>query len=176
MPDIVLMGLRGSGKSTIGRRLAEQLARPFIDLDERVLRHLNFPTVADAWSALGEPAFRQAEHTVLAKLLAKHDPAQSRIIALGGGTPAILEAKQLLNDSRQRGTIRSIYLHATPAELIMRLPPTDANRPRLTTAASPLDEVQTVYNTRDLIYRALADHIIDATGIEQTIAAIRAIL
>jgi len=176
MPDIVLMGLRGSGKSTIGQRLAEALRWGFIDLDERVLAHLGQATVADAWNTLGEPAFRAAEHTALAEQLALHDPAAPRIIALGGGTPTIPEAQRLLSDARARHTIQSIYLHAPPEQLAARLPPTDPNRPNLTNAATPLEEIQTIYTQRDPLYRKIADQTIESTTIEETIASLKALL
>ena len=51
--NILLMGLRGSGKSAIGRLLAERLNRPFVDLDERVLATFDEPTVTAVWSAHG---------------------------------------------------------------------------------------------------------------------------
>ncbi len=80
MPNLILIGLRGSGKSTIGRLAAARLGRAFVDLDDLTPRELGCSGVADAWARFGEAAFRTAEIAALKKVLALTD----HVIALGG--------------------------------------------------------------------------------------------
>ena len=78
---VVLIGLMGVGKSTVGRRLAKELQRPFADVDEQVELHAGL-TVPTIFRDLGEPQFREIEAEVLAALLARDAPL---VIAAGGG-------------------------------------------------------------------------------------------
>lgn len=174
--DIVLIGLRGSGKSTVGRMLAEVLAIELIDLDRCVLERLNKPTVAEAWASLGQAAFRDAEAAALAELLALHDPAHPRVIALGGGTLTVTEAQATLTEAQTAGLARAFYLHATPEQLAARLPAHDPDRPSLTDQHDPIEEMRMVYQQRDSLYRQCAAHIIESTTPEETLAAISAII
>ncbi|MCH7962234.1 MAG: hypothetical protein IIC49_07845, partial [Planctomycetes bacterium] len=83
---VLLMGLRGSGKSTIGREFAAASGRTFIDLDELTLVRLGTESVAEAWARFGESAFRAAEREELDRVL-RSRPSGRTIVALGGGTP-----------------------------------------------------------------------------------------
>ena len=91
MPTIVFIGFRGSGKSTLGRWLADELSLPFIDTDSRVCERLGFDTVTSAWEATGEEGWREAEFHVIPPLL-----GQDAVISLGGGAPMIAAIKQQL--------------------------------------------------------------------------------
>ena len=86
--NTLLIGPRGCGKSTIGRRLAEQVGWPFVELDERVLEKFAESTVKAVWSARGQEAWRKAEDEALGAVLAD----DHQIVALGGGTPMITAA------------------------------------------------------------------------------------
>lgn len=152
------MGLRAAGKSTVGRALAERTGVPVVDLDDRTLRALGFPTIADAWRSAGEPAFRAAESAALAIVLAE-PPC---VVSLGGGTPMAPGADALLRDAVNAGRAVVVYLHAPPAVLRARLREGDPARPSLT-GTGMLDEIDAVYAQRDPIYRALAAHIVDAS-------------
>ena len=81
-PDrpVVLVGLMGAGKSTVGRRLARRLGLPFVDADAEIERVARRP-VADIFDRLGEAAFRDGERRVIARLV-DGDP---KVIATGGG-------------------------------------------------------------------------------------------
>lgn len=158
--SIVLMGLRGSGKSTLGRDLAGRLGRPFVDLDDRSPALLGSPTAAEAINTHGLAAFREAERDALEDVLseARIEPV---VLALGGGTPTAEGAGALLQLASGSGLISLVYLHAPPAELRRRLSSTDtASRPSLT-GAGMLDEIETVYLQRDELYRELATVIIE---------------
>src|SRR5262245_23946845 len=65
--DLVLMGLRGSGKTTLGQRLADRYELRFVDLDRRTPGEFGVRTVAEAWAKYGEAAFREAEVRALRK-------------------------------------------------------------------------------------------------------------
>ncbi len=156
--NILLMGLRGSGKSAVGRLLAKRLNRPFVDLDDRVLATFDEPTVTAVWSVHGEPAWRAAEARVLGELLGE----SVGVIALGGGTPMIDAVRAELESVRASGTATIIYLRCDAAELKRRLEARTGDRPSLT-GADPAAETATVLQTREPVYRLLADHEYDVT-------------
>ncbi|MFG0286020.1 MAG: shikimate kinase [Phycisphaerales bacterium JB039] len=158
---IILMGLRGSGKSTLGRRLAEAHGWDFIDLDDRTRTLLGCATVAEAFEARGEPAFRAAEVQALRAVLA-HAP---RVIALGGGTPTAPGAQLLLREAIDAGAAL-IYLRASADTLRVRLTDGDPNRPSLT-GAGPLVEIEEVLGARDATYRDLATAVIETDGMDE---------
>ncbi|TVQ79339.1 MAG: AAA family ATPase [Phycisphaeraceae bacterium] len=163
---LLLLGLRASGKTTIARIIASQADLPFIDIDEHTLRDLGVSTVAQAWETLGEPAFRAAETTALARAISAPDPS---VIALGGGTPTAPGAADILREARARHSVFLIYLRLDPDTLRERLAsqPDDPNRPALTGAGAH-DEIRQIFNQRDHLYRDLADLIIErATTPEQ---------
>lgn len=163
--DVVLIGLRGSGKSTLGRALAERLNQTFVDLDDLTPIELGESTCAAAIQKHGEPAFREAERSALAGLLhAARTAAQAagagRVIALGGGTPTAPGVPLLL----KHHPCRMVYLRATPATLRQRLAQTDAaSRPSLT-GRGLLDEIEELFSRRDPLYSALADRVINTDG------------
>lgn len=121
-PDapVVLVGMMGAGKSTVGRRLADALGRPFADSDAEIVRRAGRP-VADIFAQDGEPAFRRMETDAVLALL---DGAPA-VIALGGGalaTPAVREAV------RRRAF--AVWLDAPVPVLLKRLA-RDTTRPLL---------------------------------------------
>ncbi|MEM6332078.1 MAG: shikimate kinase [Planctomycetota bacterium] len=157
---IVLMGYRGSGKSTAGRAVAQRLATPFVDLDDAVRDRFGGATIAEIWAEHGEPAFREAEAQAAIDHLARPDI----VLALGGGTPmqpAAAEAIAACDALR-------VYLHA-PAEVLHRRIVDDAastdQRPALTAAGGSIDEVRRVLAERDPTYRRLADLTLDASDV-----------
>ncbi len=159
--NLVLIGLRGSGKTTIGRMVAEHLRRPFIDLDDETARALGAPTVGDAFTKHGEAAFRKAEAGAIARVL----EADGRVIALGGGTPTAPGAADLLRRERDAGRVCIAYLAAEAGTLRRRLAGTDiSSRPSLT-GADPLAEIEVVLAERDGLFRGLADEVVNTDGV-----------
>src|SRR4051812_10975902 len=132
--SVLLVGYRGSGKSTVGRRLADKLWLPFLDTDDLVVKRAA-KSIKDIFAQDGEPAFRDIEAAVVAEVCALND----HVIALGGG--AVLR-----EDNRAKikgGGHKVIYMRCEPAVLYERIaadPTTGASRPNLT-AAGGLDEV-----------------------------------
>ncbi len=93
MPKIFLIGMPGSGKSTIGKKLASQLNYSFLDFDGEIERNEG-ATIKAIFELKGEPYFRQIEAQVLSKV---SDIEKNIVIATGGGTPCFYNGIQLMN-------------------------------------------------------------------------------
>ncbi|MCC6229008.1 MAG: shikimate kinase [Phycisphaerales bacterium] len=153
---IYLLGLRGSGKSTLGRSLATRLRVLFVDLDDVTASLLKCVTPAEALNTHGQAAFRAAE----LKALSSPGVMRAKVVALGGGTPTAPGAPDALRKSK--ATL--VYLRATPETLRARLAATDlASRPSLS-GADVLTEIDAVFERRDPIYLALADEVVEVDG------------
>ncbi len=168
MPDmddttnIILIGYRGSGKTTIGKLLADQLWKKFVDVDDETRKRLGGRTIAAIWQELGEPAWREEEVKVTAELCAK----KGMIIGLGGGTLMQPGAKQAVKDAPN--AIR-IYLKCSPEELHRRISgdrQSAATRPALTPLGGGLEEVKMMLAQREPVYLEVADHVFDVSDIE----------
>ncbi len=158
--NLVLIGLRGSGKTTIGRLVAQRLGRPFIDLDDETARALGGTSVGEAFTKHGEAAFRKAE----ARALAIGLKADARVIALGGGTPTAPGAADLLRRERDAGRAIIVYLAAEAGTLRERLRQTDMTKRPSLTGADPLAEIEAVLGKRDPLFRELADEVMETNG------------
>lgn len=167
-PLVVLLGLRGSGKSTVGPIVAAALGRDFVDLDPLTAGELGHATPAAALTALGEPAFRAGECRALASVLAQRPGC---VLALGGGTPTHAPSRELLERAAKPGPrapapAMLVYLHAPPAELSSRLAGTDTStRPALLPGGGGVvAEVAELYARRDGLYRRLASAVVESAG------------
>lgn len=168
--NIALIGLRGSGKSTLGPRVAAVLGRAFIDLDQLIPEALQVPDIARAWAVHGEAVFRKAEFAELERVLRS---LNHQVIALGGGTPTAPGMAALLLQQRSLGVLRIFYLRGTAETLRARLASADnAHRPSLT-GRDFLDEIDAVLAARDPLYRSLADAVITIDGVSMDEAAER---
>lgn len=157
---LILIGLRGSGKSSIARALASRLARPSVDLDDRVAEMLKVEHAGDAIRKYGEPAFRRTELAALEAALKE----TGIVLALGGGTPTAPGVEEMINGARRQGTVKVVYLRATEATLRARLASeANAHRPSLT-GKSVLDEIGVLINLRDTLYKTLADVVVQVDG------------
>lgn len=164
---IVLIGLRGSGKSTVAGLVGARLDRSMVDLDRAVLGEMKCATVSEAWSERGEAAFRAMETRLLRRTLEEADG--QAVIALGGGTPTAPGAADVIRAAQAAGRAVVVYLAAGAEVLASRLPEHDPDRPSLT-GAGPREEMARVLAERDGFYRDLADHIVDATGEAEGVA------
>jgi shikimate kinase len=108
---LVLVGLMGAGKSSVGRRLAARLGLPFVDADQEIETAAGM-TIEEIFARHGEPAFRDGERRVIARLL--DNPVH--VLATGGGAFMDPRTRALI---RERAT--SIWLHAELDELVRRV-------------------------------------------------------
>lgn len=118
---IYLLGFMGSGKSTMGRKLAASLGWSFIDLDKRIEEETGM-NIPDIFSFKGEEYFR----TIETKLLRGLENAEETVISTGGGTPCYHD-----NMDFMLRTGLTIYLKLTPAQLKSRLKRSKDKRPLL---------------------------------------------
>lgn len=165
--SIVLIGLMGAGKTTIGRRLASQLGLPFFDADHEIEAAAGC-SVAEIFERHGEPAFRDGERRVIARLL----DGPRHVLATGGGAFMNAQTRELI---RQKGL--SIWLRAE-LDLLMERVSRRQNRPLLKTS-DPRGTMEKLMNERYPVY-AEADLVVDSTGaphdhiVQDVIRAIKA--
>lgn len=126
---LFLIGLPGSGKSTLGRRLAAHYGRPFVDLDELLVKEAG-RSIPEIFATEGEAGFRAREAAALTKLIRRPEPL---VVATGGGTPCFHNNISLL---RQTGFV--LWLAVPVPELVRRLAAHGqaAARPLLATAGT----------------------------------------
>jgi shikimate kinase len=163
MSHLVLVGLMGSGKTTVGRRCAELLERPFVDTDDVVVTMTGMP-FTEFFAAYGEPAFRELERQAVADVTASPAPL---VIACGGG--AVLDAD---NRRRLRASGTVVWLQAPVAVLAARVGD-GASRPLL--AADPPGALRRLAASREPAYEAAAHATVD-TGDLGVDAAAQAVL
>lgn len=157
---VLLIGLRCSGKTTVGPLLAQRLGCLFVDLDDRTALAAGCATAGEALRSLGEPGFRAAEVGALRVVLEAPVPA---VVALGGGTPAAPGAAAAIMDAQARRAAVVVYLRASPEVLMERMRAGGhASRPSLT-GAGAVEEVPELFQKRDPLYTRLADRVVDAT-------------
>ena len=150
---LVLVGLMGAGKTTVGKRCAELLGRDFVDTDELVVSLAGVP-FSELWALEGEPGFRARERVAVADAAASPTPL---VIACGGG--AVLDPA---NRAVLRRTGFVVWLEAPPAVLVSRLAGDDS-RPLLVGG----DRSATLTRLGDLrapAYEAAADVTIATDG------------
>ncbi len=158
-PNLILIGLRASGKSTLGLLLAQRLGREFVDLDDLVAQRMNASGAGEAIERDGIDAFRNAETESLRSVLG----SSGQIVALGGGTPTAPGAPDVLRAS----DANIVYLRGTPETLRDRLAHADnADRPTLV-GDDVLSEVQTLFDQRDGLYREIATSVIHIDGVRE---------
>ncbi len=148
-PMIALVGLPGSGKSTIGRQLARRLGVPFADSDHVIEQQLGC-SIREYFEREGEDRFRDVEEAVIDELTTRHDG----VIATGGG--AVLRPA---NRAHLRERAKVIYLRSSPEEVFRRLRH-DTNRPLLQ-VKDPLGRLRDLYAVRDPLYREAAHFVIE---------------
>ncbi|MBI3749676.1 MAG: bifunctional shikimate kinase/3-dehydroquinate synthase [Chloroflexi bacterium] len=150
--DVVLVGLPGSGKSVIGRRLAHRHAAAFIDLDERIESSTG-RSIAEIFEGDGEPVFRALERDAIAELgPADPDPEIRRVIATGGG--AVVDPRNRWSLYRGR---RTVWLDGRPEVLAQRLRRSPHVRP-LVAGRDPIGTIRDLGARRARFYAAADVH------------------
>ena len=153
-PNIVLIGMRGGGKSSVAKLLSEKLGRKFLDLDAMVESQegMGIPEVVEKY---GWGYFRDRESEIVKKAAKQ----KNAIISTGGGAIGRPENIAAL---KQRGIV--VFLSAPADTLARRIDSESGKRPRLTEATTTLEEVETVLAEREKFYETVADIVIDDTG------------
>ena len=149
---ITLTGFMGSGKTTVGKVLADFLGCPFFDLDDLVVKKAG-KSIPDIFAQDGEPAFRQLEARVLRQMVDKY-AENTVVLALGGGAVLAPASAALL----QEKTV-CIYLRATLETLLARLEGETAGRP-LADA-----DLAARLSARTPVYEQTAHVVIDTDGL-----------
>ncbi|MGJ7521843.1 shikimate kinase [Variovorax sp. LT1P1] len=147
---IALVGLPGSGKSAIGRRLGQQLGWRFVDSDHCIEERIGC-TIREFFEREGEAAFRDVEEQVLADLTSS---LRQGVVATGGGSVLRAATRQHL---RERTHV--VYLRSSPEDLLKRLRH-DTKRPLLQ-VADPLQRLKDLHAVRDPLYREIAHTTVD---------------
>lgn len=156
LAKIVLIGYRGSGKSTVGRRLAERLSLPLIDTDTLIEDRVGI-TIKEIVEKKGWAYFRAVEKDVIRGLAGD----KAMVVAVGGG--AVLDPG---NQVRLREDNLVFYLAADETTLARRIAKdarTDDQRPSLT-GETVTAEIRMVLEKREPIYRKVADYVINTEG------------
>lgn len=146
---VALVGLPGSGKSTVGRQLARRLQRQFLDSDHVIEARLGC-SIREYFEREGESSFRDVEEAVLDEL----SQQESGVLSTGGGAVLRPSNRERL---KQRTTV--VYLKSNPDELFRRLRH-DVNRPLLQ-VADPLTRLRDLHAVRDPLYREAAQFIVE---------------
>lgn len=164
-PHIVLVGIPGAGKSTIGKLVAERLGRAFLDFDHEIERRES-QSVAEIFAQRGEPEFRLLEH----KLTQELAEFGGMIVAPGGGW--ILDPDNL---TALEGRVRLVWLKVSPGTALARLRGEVAARPLLM-RPDPLGELKKLLQQREALY-AQAQHLINTemVTLEQAVDRIAAL-
>ncbi len=148
---IALVGLPGSGKTTVGRQLARRLQLPFVDSDHEIEVRIGC-SIREFFEREGEARFRDIEEEVIDSLT----QGAAKVVSTGGG--AVLRPANRAH-LHTRGKV--VYLKSSPEELFKRLRH-DSNRPLLQ-VADPLLKLKNLYAERDPLYREVA-HFLLETG------------
>lgn len=148
LDKVILIGMMGAGKTTVGRLLAKHLNKQFIDSDDEIQRRTGV-TIAHIFDLEGEEGFRQRESQALEEILTRKDI----VLATGGGAPLKPSNRELL---RHNGVV--VYLKSNVQDLWHRTKH-DQSRPLLRTA-DPKAKLQALYDERDPIYSSIADIVI----------------
>ena len=159
LPNFVLTGFMGCGKSTVGRRLAALTGHRFVDTDELIVKTQN-KSIPEIFAEVGEEGFRDIEQSVLRDLVG----VAGVVLSTGGGAILREENREAL---KKVGVI--VWLDADPDVLFERAS-RSTRRPLLQTD-NPRETFNRLFEGRKSIYEALADFRFDSTNIEHDIVA-----
>jgi len=151
--NIVLIGYRGTGKSTVGRQLASRLGRALVSTDTEIVKRAQ-RTIPEIVAQEGWEYFRDLESEICRELAGR----DQLVIDTGGG--AMLR-QQNVETLKKNGTV--FWLTASVETIVKRIGG-DNQRPSLTGTKSFVDEIQEVLQERTSKYQAAADHIIVTDG------------
>jgi XRE family aerobic/anaerobic benzoate catabolism transcriptional regulator len=152
-PVVALLGLRGAGKTTIGRRLGRRLRVPFVELDRRIEQAANL-SLAEIFSLHGEAYYRRLEREALEAVLRDERPL---VLATGGGLVTSPDTFALL-----RRSALTIWLRATPEDHWNRVLRQGDRRP-MVDHPQAMSDLRSLLTAREPLYAAAA-HTVDTSG------------
>lgn len=152
-PMIALLGLRGAGKTTVGRKLARKLRVPFVELDRKIEDAAGL-ALRDIFAMHGEEYYRRLERETLAQLVQQH---ARMVVEAGGGIVTSPEAMQML----ERHAV-TIWLRAEPEDHWNRVIQQGDRRP-MEDQPQAMDALRALHASREPLYAA-ADVVIDTSG------------
>ncbi len=155
---LVLIGMMGAGKTTVGRRIAARLGRRFVDSDEEIEKAANM-SIEEMFAELGEPEFRSGEARVIARLLREG----ALVLATGGGAFINAETRALV-----KAEAVSVWLKAEFEVLFARVS-RRSNRPLLKTS-NPRETLKSLMDARYPIYSE-ADVTVHSRDVSQDMVA-----
>jgi XRE family aerobic/anaerobic benzoate catabolism transcriptional regulator len=150
---IALVGLRGAGKSTLGRALAGELAMPFVELNGAIEAEAGM-NLNEIFMLYGQPGFRRLERRCLETIIAKHDSA---VITVGGGIVSEAETFNLLLMN-----CYTVWVKASPEEHMARVVAQGDLRP-MEGSAEAMEDMRRILLAREPLY-SKADFTLDTTG------------
>lgn len=150
LPHLILVGLPGAGKTTVGRAVAEAIGRSFLDFDEEIVRREGMP-IAEVFGSKGEQHFRQIERRLTTELA----KTSGMIVSPGGGWIMNPEVVGLV-----RPPAHLVYLKLRPETALARLGTQVSTRPLLS-RADPLAELKKLLAERAAAYES-ADSTVSA--------------
>ena len=151
--NIVLVGLMGSGKTTVGRRLAYKLNRDFFDTDHELINKTGV-SIDHIFDIEGEKGFRERESKILENLC----QMSNIILATGGGIVILPENREILKNA---GLV--VYLLASVDQIFRRTSKSKA-RPLLENSTDRKKTIIELLEARDVYYREVASFVVDTTG------------
>jgi shikimate kinase len=163
--SIALIGYRGSGKSTVGRLLANRLRWAFADTDKRITSRAGM-SIRKIFETRGEVGFRDLETDVVTEVCALNE----HVIAFGGGAVLREENRTAMKDAG----LKIVYLHCDAEELHKRIhadADTASSRPSLTSLGGGIDEIRNLLAVREPIYRSVMTAELDVTKLTPEEAA-----
>ena len=173
MKRIFIVGYMGSGKTTVGKRLAKSLSLTFIDLDAYIQNKFR-KTITELFAEKGEDGFRELERQAVREVAAFEDV----VVSTGGGAPCFYDNMEVMNEA---GT--TIYIRAEPEELATRLLASKNVRPLIAGKSKEelipfirehLAQRERYYNKAHIVYQTM--HMITKEEVQVTVKGIEHLL
>ena len=160
--NIILTGFMGSGKSTIGRKLAQNLDNSyFLDTDS-LIEHFENREISEIFADDGEEYFRECEKKVFNWI---KENVKNSVISTGGGLPMFVP------EIKEAGIV--IYLKVKFDDIVKRLTNEEISKRPL---FQDLEKAKQLFNKRDEVYTKLADYVIENKNLEESIKKIKSII